>query len=185
MDEDVWFSLRYWRARVESPGARVFPLVGLSSSLKGLGPRRPFAGTGGRLGRRDYIMGVCPYLPPPPLTPHQDFAERNGFCTRSFFIIKLTVSTPSSRPRLLPGEATPPSGFGVGSPSQFGRCTSAAGARPYVSVFLGWLCPQSFKHAPSYEGTAQVQAVITQKQFVVAHERVRESAKADAGAQQV
>ena len=28
-----------------------------------------------------------------PLTPHQDFAERNGFCTRPFFIIKLTVST--------------------------------------------------------------------------------------------
>lgn len=41
--------------------------------------------------------------------PHtqRDFAERNGFCIRSFFIIKLTVSTPSSRPRLLPREATP------------------------------------------------------------------------------
>lgn len=49
-----------------------------------------------------------------PLTPHQDFAERNGFCTRSFFIIKLTVSTPSSRPRLLPGEATPLSLGGSG-----------------------------------------------------------------------
>lgn len=86
-------------------------------------------------------MGARPHLPSPPLTPHQDFAERNGFCTRSFFIIKLTVSTPSSRPRLLPGEATPPSGFLVGSQSQFGPCASAAGARPYASVFLGWLRP--------------------------------------------
>lgn len=93
---------------MESPGAQVLPLAGLSSSLKELGPRRPFAGTGGRLVKRDYIMGVRPYPPSSPLTPHQDFAERNGFCTRSFFIIKLTVSTPSSWPRLLPGEATPP-----------------------------------------------------------------------------
>lgn len=107
-DENLWFSLRQGSARVESPGAQVLPLAGLSSSLKGLGPRRTFAGTGGRLVKRDYIMGFRPYPPSSPLTPHQDFAERNGFCTRSFFIIKLTVSTPSSWPRLLPGEATPP-----------------------------------------------------------------------------
>lgn len=129
-------------------------------------------------------MGARPYLPSPPLTPHQDFAERNGFCTRSFFIIKLTVSTPSSRPRLLPGEATPPSDFRVGGPSQFGRYARAPGGCPHASVFLGWLRPQSFKHAPSDEGAAQVQAVISQQQFVVAHEWVRESAKADTGAQQ-
>lgn len=69
-------------------------------------------------------MGVHPYPPITSLalTPHQNFAERNGFCTRSFFIIKLTVSPPSSRSRLLPGEATPLSlrGFRVGRPSPRG-----------------------------------------------------------------
>lgn len=65
-EEDVRFSLGPGSARVESPRDRGFPLAGLSSSLKGLGPRRLLAGTGGKLGRRDYIMGVRPYPPSPP-----------------------------------------------------------------------------------------------------------------------
>lgn len=130
-------------------------------------------------------MGVRPYPPSSALTTHQDFAERNGFCTRSFFIIKLTVSTPSSRPRLLPGEAMPSSsGVSGESPEPAGRCASAAGARPHLSVFLGRLRPQSFEHAPSDQGAAQVQAVIAQQQFVVAHERVREPAELEPRAQQ-
>lgn len=72
--------------------------------------------------------------------PHvqQDFAERNGFCIRSFFIIKLTVSTPSSRPRLLPREATPLGFAGSGGGAQLGpapatRQSSSDGSAPRAS----------------------------------------------------
>lgn len=57
------------------------------------------------------------------------------------------------------------------------------GPAPYESVFLCWLRPQGLEHAPSDEGAAQVQSVIAQQQFIVAHERVREPAEADPRAQ--
>lgn len=57
------------------------------------------------------------------------------------------------------------------------------GPAHYASVFLCWLRPQGLEHAPSDEGAAQVQSVIAQQQFIVAHERVREPAEADPRAQ--
>lgn len=74
---------------------------------------------------------------PAPHAQH-DFAERNGFCIRSFFIIKLTVSTPSSRPRLLPREATPSRFAGSGGgvqlePAPAVRQSSSAGSAPRAS----------------------------------------------------
>lgn len=133
-------------------------------------------------------MGVRPFPPSSPLATHQDFAERNGFCTRSFFIIKLTVSTPSSRPRLLPGEDTPPflgvGGVRVNSLNRPGGALARPESAPHLSVFLGRIRPQSLEHAPSDQGAAEVQAVIAQQQFVVAQKRVRRPAEAEPGAQQ-
>lgn len=53
-----------------------------------------------------------------------------------------------------------------------------------MSVFLGRLRPESLEHAPSDQGAAQVQAVIAQQQFVVAHERMQVPAESKPRAQQ-
>lgn len=138
------------------------------------------------------LRGFIPTPPSPPpvtslaLTPHQDFAERNGFCTRSFFIIKLTVSTPlePAPPPSWGGNAPYPRGFWVGSPSQLGGVQAQPGPAPRALDFRGRLRPQGLEHAPPDQGAAQVQAVIGQQQLVVAHQRVLEPAEAEAAAQQ-
>lgn len=132
-DADVWFSL--------GQGSHAFKAPAPGSSLsrasefipQGIGTQVSISRDWRKIWEAGLYRGgsSLPPITSHPLTPHQDFAERNGFCTRSFFIIKLTVSIPSSRPRLLPGKATPLS-FGIpgGSPEPAGRCAGAAGARP-------------------------------------------------------
>ena len=72
----------------------------------------------------------------------------------------------------------------MGSPSQRGGAQAQPGPAPQMSVFLGRLRPQSLEHAPSDQGTAQVQAVIAQEQFVVAHERMQVPTESTPRAQQ-
>lgn len=71
----------------------------------------------------------------------------------------------------------------MGRPSPLGGAQAQPGPAPKTSDFLGRLRPQSLEHAPSDQGAAQVQAVIAQQQFVVAHEKVLEPAEAEPRAQ--
>ena len=72
----------------------------------------------------------------------------------------------------------------MGIPSQRGGAQAQPRPAPQMSVFLGRLRPQSLEHAPSDQGAAQVQAVIAQQQFVVAHQRVQVPAESKPRAQQ-
>lgn len=60
----------------------------------------------------------------------------------------------------------------------------AAGAYPHGSQVYGRVCTQRLEHAPSDHGPAQMQAVITQQQLVVAHELVRDASQVEPGAKQ-